>query len=224
MKYQGIKFTLLLLALIAKSVAEGTPEDKIPRPERAVYQITGESEITYAVGVKILLAFDRTVSGKTSDVTGTIRLNEEALAEPAAQQNTVSGELFVDVAGFRSGIGKRDANVRELLESDKYPRIKFTLFNIEPNSNLNPESLSGVYFVTGNLEIRGRTKEVSFPVVISPKGKKLAIDGSFFMRLTDFGVTPPTVLIFVGQASDEVALSVHLIAESKKPGMFSTES
>lgn len=215
---------LIILTIVAQSFAEApTEEAPKPVPEKTVYQITGESEISYAVPVKILLAFDRTAGGRTNGVTGTITVNPAPNAEVAGQQTPVVGELFVDAGAFRSGIGKRDASVRNLLEFDKYPRIRFTISSVEPHNNLKPDSLSGAYVVSGTLEMRGMTKEVSFPVEISPKWGGLAIDGNFSIKLTDFGVTPPSLAIFVGQASDEVALNVHLIAEGIKPGLFASK-
>lgn len=216
---------LMVLTLVARSFAEApTVEASKPAPEKTVYHITGESEISYAVPVKILLAFDRTAGGRTNGVTGTITLNPAPNAAGVAGiQTPVVGELFVDVAAFRSGIGKRDASVRNLLEFDKYPRIRFAISGVEPRNNLKADSLSGAYVVSGTLEIRGVAKEVSFPVDISPRWGGLAIDGNFSIRLTDFGVTPPSLAIFVGQASDEVALNVHLIAEGIKPGLFASK-
>lgn len=212
---------LIVLTLVAQSFAEApTGEAPKPAPEKTVYHLTGESEISYAVPVKILLAFDRTAGGRTNGVTGTITVNPDSNAEVAGQQTPVVGELFVDVSAFRSGIGKRDASVRNLLEFDKYPRIRFAISGLEPRNNLKPDSLSGAYVVSGILEIRGVAKKVSFPVDISPKGGRLAIDGNFSIKLTDFGVTPPSLAIFVGQAGDEVALNVHLMAESIKRGLF----
>ncbi len=212
---------LIVLTLVARSFAEApTREAQKPAPEKTVYNLTGESEISYAVPVKILLAFDRTAGGRTNGVTGTITVNPDSNAEVAGQQTPVVGEFFVDVAAFRSGIGKRDASVRNLLEFDKYPRIRFAISGVEPRNNLKPDSLSGSYVLSGTLEMRGRAKGVSFPVDISPKGGRLAIDGNFVIKLTDFGVTPPSLAIFVGRAGDEVALNVHLMAESIKPGLF----
>lgn len=215
---------LMVLTLVARSFAEA-PVVEAPKsaPEKMVYHITGESEISYAVPIKILLAFDRTAGGRTNGVTGTITLNPAPNADVAVQQTPVVGELFVDVGAFRSGIGKRDARVRNLLEFDKYPRIRFAISGVEPRNNLKADSLSGVYVVSGILEIHGVAKEASFPVDISARGGGLAIDGNFSIKLTDFGVTPPSLAIFVGQASDEVALNVHLIAEGVKPGLFASK-
>jgi polyisoprenoid-binding protein YceI len=222
MRDATFRTALFLLAFVAQSHAEVNMGETKPRVEKAVYQITSESEISYAVDVKILLAFDSSVSGRTSGISGTLAVDQESPTEMTAKQTPVSGEIFVDVTTFRSGIGKRDSSVRRLLESDKYPQIRFSILDIEPRDVSRPDALSGTFIVKGRLDIRGKTKEISFPVVISPKSNKLAIDGKFSLKLTDFGIDPPTVAIFVGKAKDEILLNVHLIAESKKPGLFAS--
>jgi polyisoprenoid-binding protein YceI len=220
MRHTGLKTALLLVAFVTQSHAGSIPEESKPRPVKAVYEITAGSEISYAVDVKILMAINSTANGKASGVTGGFTINPVASADVASKQNPVSGELFVDVTSFRSGVGKRDSNVRRLLESDKYPQIKFAIMDIEPQATAQSGTFSGGFTVKGSLDIRGKAREISFPVVVSPKGGKLLIDGNFQLKLTDFGIDPPTVAVFVGRAKDEISLNVHLVAEAKKPGLF----
>jgi polyisoprenoid-binding protein YceI len=221
MKRTGIKTILFLLAFVVQSHAEGKIDETRPKLEKEIYQFTNESEISYAVDVKILLAFQTTVSGKTSDIKGTINLNADKSPESTVKSPPVTGELFVDSGTFRSGIGKRDADIREILQSDKYPQIVFSITGLESVSPQKSGQLSGPMTVKGNLDFKGIKKEITFQVVSTPKGGKLYVDGKIPLKLTDFGINPPTLGIFIGRATDEITLSLHLVAESKKAGFLS---
>ncbi|MBI3793216.1 MAG: YceI family protein [Nitrospinae bacterium] len=221
MERTGIKTILFLLAFVAQSHAEVKPDSTV-FPTHAVYEITQESEISYAIDLKILLAFQTTISGKTSDIKGEITLLPEPASDSVEKKQPVTGELFVAAGTFRSGVGRRDADIREILQSAKYPQIIFSISGIESGPDVKFSRLSGAMVVKGVLDFKGKKKEIALPVQATPKGDKLLVDGKLELKLSDFGITPPTFGYFLGRTSDNITLTLHLVAENKKAGFFST--
>ena len=70
-------------------------------------------------------------------------------------------ELVVDVESVHSGDEKRDAHLKraDFFDSAQFPSIEFTSTKIAKGEK------DGWFEVTGDLEMRGASKEITIPVV-----------------------------------------------------------
>ncbi len=88
------------------------------------------------------------------------------------QDGTAHGSLVVQTGTLKSGIDRRDADLRSarFLASDRYPQMTFTLESIEPSAedHLN---------LTGSLLMLDRRIPLSIPVYAIQHGDHLHIEG-----------------------------------------------
>ena len=125
-----------------------------------------------------------TAVGRTPDVTGDITI---------AGNQVTAGTFEVDMTTLQSDSGTRDAALHGRgLQSDQFPKGTFKL--TEPVSI--PTGLeSGQQASTtakGELTIHGTTKPVTVKVDTKMANGKVAVVGNAPVKLTDFGIEPPT--------------------------------
>jgi len=98
----------------------------------------------------------------------------------------------VAVKDFNSGHSNRDSHVIETLDALKFPSITFTSQDITYNGNN--------VTAKGKLFFHGETKELSISGTQSITGSKLSIVGKFDVKMTDYGIKPPSLM---GMSTDE---------------------
>lgn len=86
----------------------------------------------------------------------------------------------------------------------KYPQATFESTEIKPGGT------GGTHTVTGNLQMHGVTKSITFPATISVSPSVITVDSSFAINRKDFGIN------YAGAANnlirDEVVLTLHVRA------------
>jgi polyisoprenoid-binding protein YceI len=143
-----------------------------------------------------------TVRGTFTKVSGTVQYNA---ADPSKSS--------IDPASVDSRVEMRDNDLRseKLLDVQKYPAITFKSRRVEPTG-------SGKLKVTGDLMIRGVTKEVVLgvdgpsPPMTDPRGNShMGASAMATINRRDFGVSgyPPAMI------ADDVAITIDV--EMVKP-------
>lgn len=99
-----------------------------------------------------------TAKGRFSDITGTIDFN------PASPANSAV-DVTIQVASVDTRDKKRDEHLRsaDFFDADSYPTITFTSTRVEP--------VGDDVKVTGDLQIRGVTREVVLDAAFNGSGK-----------------------------------------------------
>ena len=97
--------------------------------------------------------------------------------------------------------------MEDMLAARRFPVIEFHSTSVQSNE-------SGDFKVTGALTIRDRTK----PVTIA--AKRSSVDGSRFegraaIKLTDFGLEPPSAALGLVGTKDEITLVFSLAVQGK---------
>src|ERR1700756_5007965 len=92
------------------------------------------------------------VSGKFDDFAGTI-------TGDLANAGAASVEFTIKTASIDTGVANRDNHLRsaDFFDAEKNPEITFKSTSIKPSGTKN------VFNVTGNLTMRGVTKQVTLP-------------------------------------------------------------
>jgi polyisoprenoid-binding protein YceI len=80
--------------------------------------------------------------------------------------------------------GTRDNHLRkpEYFDADKYPLISFV------STRITQSTVSGRYFMFGNLTIKGITKPVQFGFSAAPSANGYVFNGEFEINRRDYGV------------------------------------
>lgn len=103
------------------------------------------------------------VNGFFDGFSGELRVDENG---------TARGALVVQTGTLKTGIGRRDADLKSprYLDSTQHPQMTFTLESIAPSGD---DHLN----LTGSLVVREKTIPLSFPVYAIQHGDHLHIEG-----------------------------------------------
>ena len=113
--------------------------------------------------------------------------------------------LAVPVAGLKSAHTGLDKNLRAALKAEAFPEIAFTLDAYRKA----PEG-PGRFLATGRLSVAGRTNPIELEVALSAREGVLLVDGEEPLSMTDYGITPPKMMLGAIKTGDRVVVKFHL--------------
>src|SRR5665213_2420290 len=119
--------------------------------------------------------------------------------------------ITIDVSSINTHIAKRDAHLNspDFFDSAKFPKITFVSTKFTPTA------------ITGNLTMKGVTKEVTIPVTISGPvdmmgHQAIGITGSVIINRQDYGINWNKTLDQGGLAvSNDVVITISIEADQK---------
>ena len=116
--------------------------------------------------------------------------------------------LTANVQSIKSSEGATmNGKTYKALKSDSHPIITFTL-----TSPLQVTQGSSSATATGNLSIAGVTRKVTIHAKISSTpNSTINIEGSLPLKMTDFGIDPPTALFGALKVSNDVNIQFKTI-------------
>jgi polyisoprenoid-binding protein YceI len=95
---------------------------------------------------------------------------------------------------------------RNMLAADRFPAITFQSSTVESTGN-------GTYQVMGTLTIRGISKPAKLAVTAMTSGKsQLTFEGGSVVRLTDYGLKPPSAVLGAIGTKNEMQFRLNVIA------------
>ncbi len=129
----------------------------------------------------------------------------------SGQQVTMELEIIVD--GFDCGKRRMNSDMKKALKADSYPKITFSYKNAESVSSSGSDDLNQ-FIVKGELTVAGVTREISFlsEGELLESGRMRA-SGSKKIFMTDYGIEPPTGLLGLIKADDELIVHFDLTAK-----------
>ncbi|PHR69226.1 MAG: hypothetical protein COA67_10880 [Lutibacter sp.] len=113
--------------------------------------------------------------------------------------------VIVEVKSIKNNKGSSlmDKLTRKALKEKEFPRIKYEFINaiiVDDNGELLKLDL------IGELTIAGKTNKVSIETVINKKGNRVILEGSHQLKMTDYGVDPPTALFGTVKTGNEITI------------------
>ncbi len=126
-------------------------------------------------------------------------------------QLTAINSLTVDlpVHNLKGESGGLNDNAYDALKADKFKDITYKL----SSADITPEGGSKYKIAAhGNLTIAGSTKPVTLDAngVLNADGS-LSVSGSVALKMTDFGVKPPSFMFGAMSAGDKLTLNYSLV-------------
>ena len=114
--------------------------------------------------------------------------------------------LQVDVRSIKSSEGSiMDGKTYKALKADQNPNIIFKLTS--PLHSIQPAAGGSLVKATGNLTIAGVTRSIDIQATVTAnKTGRLTFVGSHQVKLTDYGIKPPTALFGVIKVYDDVTI------------------
>lgn len=118
------------------------------------------------------------------------------------------GELLLDAKQFDTDNGMRDGHVRDILDTETYPTIRFLIASIRGID----EGEQGEATCEGILSVRAQSRRVTFPVRWKRDGTRLILEGKSRVSYRDFGIAPPDVgWGVIKQAGDAIEVGARVV-------------
>jgi polyisoprenoid-binding protein YceI len=180
---------LVLLAGIAcaKDPASGKSRAAVAAPKQEsaapasapLLQVTPATSTIRFIGAKVTAQHP----GRFNDFTGTI-----ALAD-SPENSRVEFEVKMASVASDEGLDKLVGHLKsaDFFDAANHPVARFTSTEIRPGSTAPDMN----YTVTGNLELRGTRKSITFPAAIAVTGEAVTVRSEFAINRKDFGIVYP---------------------------------
>ncbi len=119
---------------------------------------------------------------KSKDPSGEFKTMKGSIKWDDANLGASKFDLAVDVASISTGNGMQNkkAQTAEWFDAAKYPTIKFVSTKIE--------KAGADYVITGNLTMKGVSKEKKITTKVAKSGTDLTFSGTFQVNRLDFKV------------------------------------
>ncbi|MDN3657867.1 YceI family protein [Ferruginibacter paludis] len=140
--------------------------------------------------------FGLTTAGHFAGLKGKIQFD-------AGNTTSASFVVSVDAASVNTDNNTRD---KHLLKEDYFDVAKYPLINFTSTS-VNKDA-AGKFLVTGNLSIKGVTKQISFPFTAEVQNNGYRFSGSFIINRRNFGVGGNSMVL-----ADNLQVSLDVFAK-----------
>ena len=139
--------------------------------------------------------FGLNTSGTLSNLKGTIQFDPSNLS-------SASFNVSVDVNTINTGISMRDNHLKEkeYFYTEKYSTIRFVSTGVKPAND--------GFILTGQLTIKGVSKDISFPFTAVTQNGGMLFTGNFTIDRKDFDVGGSSAVL-----SNSVDISLKVFAQ-----------
>lgn len=135
-------------------------------------------------------------TGKSDELTGRIDLEDGTI------------DFYIDLSTLKTGIGKRDKDMRRTLNVKEIPFAEF-FGSIDGVFNTQSSKLQTVT-VSGKFSIHGITKDVTVNGTMQMDGGDLLIEAAWRLSLKDYDIRPPRFLMFKVDDEQNIRISARL--------------
>ena len=175
------------------NVSSATQESAKPAAAETL-TITPENSKVEFVAAKVT----RSHNGSFKKFSGTIDLVPNHLEQSRVSIDIDAASVVADDDGLTKHLQTPD-----FFDVAKYPKATFVSTKIEPNG--------ATYNVTGNFEMHGVKKSVSYPATIQVAPDSVSVNAEFAINRKDFG------LVYPGKADDLIKDGVVIKLTVKAP-------
>jgi polyisoprenoid-binding protein YceI len=140
--------------------------------------------------------------GGFNQFSGTIDLVNGKVEDSSVRVDIETSSVFSDDDGLTKHLQTGD-----FFEVEKFPKASFASTKIVRDESKGANS----YTVTGDLELRGAKKAVTFPATIVVSPSEVKVDSEFAINRKDFGI------VYGGKADDLIRDDVVIKLDLKAP-------
>jgi polyisoprenoid-binding protein YceI len=160
------------------TVAEASPDAGTAKPAGAeTLTITTSNSKVEFVASKVT----RTHNGSFKQFSGTIDL-----VNNSAEQSRVSIDIDTNSVAADDDALTKHLKTPDFFDVAKYPKATFTSSKIEPST-----AGGGTHVITGNFDLHGVKKSISFPATVQIAADKVSVIAEFSINRKDWGLTYP---------------------------------
>lgn len=122
--------------------------------------------------------------GRTTDVTGSITIDNNAITE---------GSISVDLTTLKSDQDRRDGQVQNrLLQTGQFPTAMFTVKSPAALPHVPAVGATATLDLAGTLNLHGVEKEVIIPLLVKRTEAGFALTGSTTIAFADYKIEDPS--------------------------------
>lgn len=186
-------FAVALVAAAAVSTGAIVPESAF-LPESRIW-VEGTSSV-------------RSYSCEAAAVKGSVQAAVTEL-DVAKLEGAISGvEVVVDVAGLDCGNGTMNGHLRKALKAAEHPAISFRLGDYQAIAS----GMETRVKMNGTLDIAGQGRPITVEGIATPAADgAVRVRGSHTIRMTEFGVKPPSLMLGSMKVHDPVRLNFDVV-------------
>lgn len=137
-------------------------------------------------------------TGVSDDLVGFINLADSTV------------DFYIDLETLETGIGKRDKDMRETLQTDEYPFAEFfgkLISDFDPNND-SPQPVT----VRGEFEMHGVSKVVEIDGTLQNTSEGLKVNASWTLNIEDYDIEPPGILFYRVDENQDIEVEATLTA------------
>jgi len=146
----------------------------------------------------------------------TLVQSDDELDFQQAAEERLYLQVEIEVDGFECGRSRMNRDLQEALKSEQFPEIVFMFDSAEFIGFIEDEENENDIFeveILGTLTVAGNTRNIQFATkayYLEPQ--RIRAIGRTTIRMTDFDVEPPTALMGLVKAEDELIVNFDLVA------------
>ena len=201
-----------IAVLVSKSVVSAEPAEATARQIR--FAIAPQSTLMlYGNSTLHKFSFEaQKIAGELTVATDSMRKNPlEAVV------NDRQGQVSIPVVQLKSGEKGLDKNMRKAMEAKKYPEITFTLKDIQNVEESDSAGNWKTMQAQGLLEISGTENQITLDIRgTQVSDTKLRFTGQTNLRMTDYGIEPPTMRLGAIKTENKMKITFNIIIESNQ--------
>ena len=177
--------------------------------------VRGRAQIAFRPGGSLRIEGDSSLHkwGSTATVVSmTFQPADGApktLAEAITASKITSLEVRIPVAGLRSGESGLDKNMRKAMRAQEFPDIVYRLERYELTKGASEGVMAAK--IEGRLTIAEQTKPVTIDVEFRAGPNGPVVKGSYRLKMSDYGITPPTLMLGAIKTRDPVTIRFDLL-------------
>jgi polyisoprenoid-binding protein YceI len=209
------KYFILVILLFIAALTYSCADPAADKPKATVQNAAPESNSPKPVGTEALVIssenskvdfvaakITRSHQGSFKQFAGKIDLAPNSIPDSRVTIDIDTGSVVTDEPELTAHLKTPD-----FFDVAKFPKATFVSTKIEPVSTGGAQTFN----VTGNLELHGIKKSISFPANIQVTPESVAVDADFAINRKDFGI------VYAGKADDLIRDGVVMKLSLKVP-------
>jgi len=192
-----IATVLALSTLLAPAVATPSIGSQPPFAPQSRIWIEGTSTV-------------RGFSCKANRVEGAVDAQSGVATVAEGKHAVQTARLTVPVAALDCGNGTMNEHMRKALRADASPTIEYRLTGYDVSA---PASGSAPVQMKGTLRIAGQEVPIVIPGRVTAENGGLRVRGEKEIRMTEWGVRPPTLMMGTMKVADKVTVKFDVLVQ-----------
>jgi polyisoprenoid-binding protein YceI len=153
----------------------------------------------------------KSFSCKAGEVNAVVDAAPNGIAQIVTGEKGVRAvRVTVPAEKLECGNGTMNEHMRKAIKLDEHKTIEFKLAGYDVSRS--PDGVTGT--LNGTLELGGVQKQIAIPAVGKSEGTALRVTGSYPLKMTEYGLKPPTLMFGRIKVGETVTVKFDLLLKS----------